>query len=88
MPLDNQRLPQFHVVGRLPSDVTTGSVRSELAIINGRLSAAYPQMPIAATPLADTVAGNVRPTLLLLLAESRRTEMVVRLVLGATGGQL
>ena len=70
--LDNPRAPQFHVVGRLAPGVSTGQARSELGIIHGRLSAAYPEdyprMPIVATPLVDTVVGHVRPTILLLLA--------------------
>ena len=70
--LDNPRAPQFHVVGRLAPGVSTGRARSELEVIHGRLSAAYPEdyprMPIVATPLVDTVVGHVRPTLVLLLA--------------------
>ena len=70
--LDSPRTRQFHVVGRLASGVAVGRARSELAVIHGRLSAAYPEdyprMPIVATPLVDTVVGHVRPTLLLLLA--------------------
>ena len=70
--LDNPRAPQFHVVGRLAPGVSTGQARAELGVIHGRLSAEYPEdyprMPIVATPLADTVVGHVRPTLLLLLA--------------------
>ena len=70
--LDNPRAPQFHVVGRLAPGVAVGEARSELAVVHGRLSAAhpddYPRMPIVATPLADTVVGHVRPTLVLLLA--------------------
>ena len=70
--LDNPRARQFHVVGRLAPGVSTGRARSELAVIHGRLSAAYPEdyprMPIVVTPLVDTVVGHVRPTLLLLLA--------------------
>ena len=70
--LDNPRAWQFHVVGRLAPGVSTGRARSELAVIHGRLSAAYPEdyprMPIVVTPLVDTVVGHVRPTLLLLLA--------------------
>ncbi|MXY23265.1 MAG: ABC transporter permease [Acidobacteria bacterium] len=70
--LDNPRGFQFHVVGRLAPGVTIGQAQSELEVIHGRLSAAYPEdyprMPIVATPLADTVFGHVRPTLALLLA--------------------
>ena len=70
--LDNPRAPQFHVVGRLAPDVAIGQARSELAVIHGRLSAAYPEdyprMPIVVTPLVDTVVGHVRPILVLLLA--------------------
>ena len=70
--LDSPGTTQFHVVGRLAPDVAIGQARSELAVIHGRLSAAYredyPQMPIVVTPLVDTVVGHVRPTLFLLLA--------------------
>ena len=70
--LDSPRTTQFHVVGRLAPGVSAGEARSELAVIHGRLSAAYPadypRMPIVATPLVDTVVGHVRPTLALLLA--------------------
>ena len=70
--LDSPRTTQFHVVGRLAPGVSIGQARSELAVIHGRLSAAYPgdypRMPIVVTPLADTVVGHVRPTLVFLLA--------------------
>ena len=70
--LDSPRTTQFHVVGRLAPGVSSGQARSELAVIHGRLSAAYPEdyprMPIVVTPLVDTVVGHVRPTLVLLLA--------------------
>ena len=70
--LDSPRTPQFHVVGRLAPGVSIGQARSELAVIHGRLSVAYPEdyprMPIVVTPLIDTVVGHVRPTLVLLLA--------------------
>ena len=70
--LDSPRTRQFHVVGRLAPGVSRGQARSELAVIHGRLSAAYPEdyprMPIVVTPLVDTVVGHVRPTLVLLLA--------------------
>ena len=70
--LDSPGTTQFHVVGRLAPDVAIGRARSELAVIHGRLSAAYredyPQMPIVVTPLVDTVVGHVWPTLALLLA--------------------
>ena len=70
--LDSPRTPQFHVVGRLAPGVSIGQARSELAVVHGRLSAAYPEdyprMPVVATPLLDTVIGHVRPILALLLA--------------------
>ena len=70
--LDSPRTRQFHVVGRLAPGVAVGRARSELAVIHGRLSAVYPEdyprMPIVVTPLVDTVVGDVRPTLALLLA--------------------
>ncbi len=70
--LDSPRTTQFHVVGRLTPGVSSGQGRSELAVIHGRLSAAYPEdyprMPIVVTPLVDTVVGHVRPILVLLLA--------------------
>ena len=70
--LDSPRTRQFHVVGRLAPGVSIGQARSELAVIHGRLSVAYPEdyprMPIVVTPLIDTVVGHVRPTLVLLLA--------------------
>ena len=72
MTLDSPRLRQFHVVGRLAPGVAIGQARSELKVIHGRLSAAYPEdyprKPIVVTPLVDTVIGHVRPTLMLLLA--------------------
>ncbi len=72
MTLDSPRYRQFHVVGRLAPGVTIGRARSELAVIHGRLSAAYPEdyprKPIVVTPLADTVIGSVRPTVMFLLA--------------------
>ena len=72
MTLDSPRLRQFHVVGRLAPGVAIGQARSELTVIHGRLSAAfpedYPRKPIVVTPLVDTVIGHVRPTLMLLLA--------------------
>ena len=72
MTLDSPRLRQFHVVGRLAPGVAIGQARSELTVIHGRLSAAYPEdyprKPIVVTPLVDTVIGHVRPTLMLLLA--------------------
>ena len=65
--LDSPRTRQFHVVGRLAPGVSVGQARSELAVVHGRLSAAYPEdyprMPIVVTPLLDTVVGHVRPTL-------------------------
>ena len=70
--LDSPRTVQFHVVGRLAPGVSIGRARSELGVIHGRLSAAYPEdyprMPIVVTPLVDAVVGHVRPTLALLLA--------------------
>ena len=65
--LDSPRTRQFHAVGRLAPSVSVGQARSELAVVHGRLSAAYPEdyprMPIVVTPLLDTVVGHVRPTL-------------------------
>ncbi len=70
--LDSPGTRQFHVVGRLAPGVSIEQARSELAIVHGRLSEAYPEdyprMPIVVTPLLDTVVGHVRPTLALLLA--------------------
>lgn len=70
--LDSPRTRQFHVVGRLSPGISSGQARSELAVIHGRLSEAYPddypRMPIVVTPLVDTVVGHVRPTLVLLLS--------------------
>ena len=70
--LDSPRTTQFHIVGRLAPGVAIGLARSELTVIHGRLSAAYPEdyprMPIVVTPLLDTVVGHLRPTLALLLA--------------------
>ena len=70
--LDSPRTRQFHAVGRLAQGVSVGQALSELAVVHGRLSAAYPEdyprMPIVVTPLLDTVVGHVRPTLALLLA--------------------
>ena len=70
--LDSPGTRQFHIVGRLAPGVANGQARSELAVIHGRLSAAfpedYPRMPIVVTPLIDTVVGHVRPTVVLLLA--------------------
>ncbi|MYN65658.1 MAG: ABC transporter permease [Acidobacteria bacterium] len=70
--LDGPRTRQFHVVGRLAPDVPIGRARSELTVVHGRLSAAYPEdyprMPIVVTPLLDVVVGHVRPTIALLLA--------------------
>ena len=70
--LDSPRTRQFHVVGRLAPGVSIARARSELTVVHGRLSAAYPEdyprMPIVVTPLLDTVVGHVRPTLALLLA--------------------
>ncbi|MDE2907407.1 MAG: ABC transporter permease [Acidobacteriota bacterium] len=70
--LDSPRTRQFHAVGRLAPSVSVGQARSELAVVHGRLSAAYPEdyprMPIVVTPLLDTVVGRVRPTIALLLA--------------------
>ena len=71
-PLDSPATRQFHVVGRLAPGVSIGQARSELGVVHGRLSAEhpedYPRMAIVVTPLADTVIGHVRPTLVLLLA--------------------
>ena len=81
--LDNPRAPQFHVVGRLAPGVAIGQARSELAVIHGRLSEAYPEdyprMPIVATPMVDALSGGVRPTFALLLAGA----VLVFLVAGA-----
>ena len=70
--LDSPRTRQFHVVGRLSPGISSGQAQSELAVIHGRLSEAYPddypRMPIVVTPLVDTVVGHVRPTLVLLLS--------------------
>ena len=86
--LDSPRTRQFHVVGRLAPGVSIGQARSELAVIHGRLSVAYPEdyprMPIVVTPLIDTVVGHVRPTLVLLLAGAA----LVFLVAGGGGGNV
>ena len=70
--LDSPRTRQFHVVGRLSPGTSGGQARSELAVIHGRLSEAYPddypRMPIVVTPLVDTVVGHVRHILVLLLS--------------------
>ena len=70
--VNSPRTRQFHVVGRLAPGISSGQARSELAVIHGRLSEAYPdnypRMPIVVTPLVDTVVGHVRPTLVLLLS--------------------
>ena len=70
--LESPRIRQYHVVGRLAPGVPIGQAGSELTVIHGRLSAAYPEdyprMPIVVTPLVDTVVGHVRPILALLLA--------------------
>ena len=70
--LDSPGTRQFHIVGRLAPGVAIGRARSELEVIHGRLSAAYPEdyprMPIVVTQLVDTVVGHVRPTVVLLLA--------------------
>ena len=86
--LDSPRTRQFHVVGRLSPGTSSGQARSELAVIHGRLSEAYPddypRMPIVVTPLVDTVVGHVRPTLVLLLSGAA----LVFLVAGANAAIL
>ena len=41
--LDDPRIRQYHVVGRLAPGVSSGRARSELTVIHGRLSTAYPE---------------------------------------------
>ena len=60
------------VVGRLAGGSTLDAARSELVTIAARIAQAYPRSSagwsVVLTPLQEDVVGDVRPTLLLLMA--------------------
>ncbi len=63
--------PGMYVVGRLKPGVTQVQAQSEMAAIAARLAEAYPKSNskhgVNIAPLASTIVGDVRPTLLVLL---------------------
>ena len=61
----------WRVVGRLKPGVTPAQAQSELDVISASLAARFPDankdMAIGVRPLLESIVGNLRPTLLLLL---------------------
>jgi putative ABC transport system permease protein len=61
----------WRVIGRLKSAVTVEQAQSEAEVIAANLAAQFPDdnkdMAIGVRPLLESVVGNMRPTLLLLL---------------------
>ena len=69
---DNREWRADQAIGRLKSDVTTRQAQAEMTLIAERLAQQYPdtdkEIGAAVVPLRDHSAGNVRFSLLLLLA--------------------
>ena len=63
--------PGMYVVGRLKPGVTPDQAQAEMTAIAAGLAEAYPKSNakhgVKISPLANTIVGNVRPTLLVLL---------------------
>jgi predicted permease len=72
----SQRIEIVRVIGRLRPDVTIDEAKAEVSTIQQRLVATYPPafknmvagMETQVTSLQERLVGNVRPTLLMLLA--------------------
>jgi predicted permease len=69
--LANRRsLRWMRVIGRLGEGVSASQARTEMDLINKRLTAAYPQqndsVQVVMIPLRDRIVGRVRPLLLIL----------------------
>jgi predicted permease len=70
--IDNRRLAQFELLGRIAPGVSAEAARAELTALTRQLSAEFPgdygPMPIVIEPILDTVVGDSRQMLLFLLA--------------------
>jgi predicted permease len=68
--IEDRRLAQFELIGRLAPGVTLDSARAELVVLEHRLasqfSADYTPQPIVVTPILDTVVGDSRQMLIVL----------------------
>lgn len=78
----------FYVVGRLKTNVTLDQAQSGMETIAGRLAQQYPaadrDLSVRLVPLQEAVAGNSRPTLLVLMG----SVVVVLLIACANVGNL
>src|SRR6185295_14092904 len=68
--IEDRRLAQFELVGRLAPRVTIESARAELDVLERRLAEQFPadyrQQPVVVTPILDTVVGDSRQMLIVL----------------------
>jgi putative ABC transport system permease protein len=68
--LDRANHPGFRVVARLREELDLQSAQREMSAIASELEREYPssnhQMGVFVTPLLDSIAGDIRPTLLAL----------------------
>ncbi len=71
MQLDRANHPGFGVVARLKPGVDAAQAQREMSAIASTLAGEYPasnsEMGVSVTPMIDSVAGDIRPTLRLLM---------------------